>query len=81
MARAFDQVALVQVIGPHADAHQLLHQVALDVDTVVDARQQHRLVAKLNACPAKAVCGCFQFGGDFIGMVDVDIQPQRVIPP
>ena len=37
MTGAFHQVALVQIIGPHANAHQVLHQAALQVDVVVDA--------------------------------------------
>ena len=61
VTRAFDQVALVQVIRAHADADQVLHQLALDVDVVVHARQQHGLVAQRDACPGQTVAGLFQF--------------------
>jgi hypothetical protein len=76
---AFHQVALVDVVGPHADAYQVLHQLALDVHAVVDPRQQHALVAQRHTGTGQAVAGVRQFLGDFIGMVDVNIHPQRVV--
>jgi hypothetical protein len=51
MPGPFHQVALVQVVGAHADAHQVVHQFALDVDIVVHASQQDRLVAQGDAGP------------------------------
>ena len=79
MPGAFHQVALVEVIGPHADAHQVLDQLALDVDAVVDPRQQHRLVAQRDAGPGQPVAGFGQLAADLVGVVDVDVHPQRVV--
>ena len=76
---ALHQVALVEVVGSHADAHQVLHQLALDVDVVVHARQQHGLVAQRDAGARQFVASLGQFGGDLVGMVDVDVDPQRVV--
>ncbi len=39
VTRAFDQVALVQVVWSHADAHQFMDQLALDMDAVIDSGQ------------------------------------------
>ena len=41
---AFHQVALVQVVRAHADAHQIMHQLALDVRAVIHPGQQHGLI-------------------------------------
>ncbi len=40
----FNQVALINVVGAHADAHQVLHQLSHQVRIVIDASQQHRLI-------------------------------------
>ena len=42
---ALHQVALVEVVGPDAVLDQLVHERALDVHAVVDAGEQHGLVA------------------------------------
>jgi hypothetical protein len=75
----FDQVTLVEIIGPDADPHQVLHELALDVDVIVDTGQQHRLVPERNPCSGKTVAGLFEFQRDFAGVVDVDVQPERVV--
>ena len=75
---AFHQVALIQVIRPHTNAHQVLHQLAHDVRAIVDSGQQHRLVAQRDACPGEFIAGISQFRGDLVGVVDMDVQPQRV---
>ena len=73
------QVALIQVVRPqHADAHQILHELALDVDVVVHTRQEHGLVSERNPCPSKTVAGLFQFQRNFIRMINVDVQPERM---
>ena len=72
------QVTLVDVVGAHADAHQVLHQLAHDVDVIVDACQQHGLVAERDAGAGELIGGRGELGGDLVGMVDVDIEPQGV---
>ncbi len=79
MPGAFHQVALVQVVRAYTNAHQVLHQFALDMHIIVDARQQDGLVAKRDAGARQAVGGLRQFGRDFIGVVNMDIEPQRVV--
>ena len=78
VAGAMHQVALVQVIRAHPDAHQVLHQLALDVDIIVDTRQQDGLVAERDAGPGQFITGFGQLFGDLVRMVDVDIHPERV---
>ena len=72
------QVALVQVIRPHTDPHQVLHQLALDVHIIVDTRQQYGLVAERDAGPGQLIAGFSQLLRDFVGMVYMDIHPQRM---
>jgi hypothetical protein len=70
------KVALVNVIGPHSDAHQILHQFAHQVRVIIDACQEHRLVAQWDPRPGQFVTGFFELSGNFIGMVHVDVHPQ-----
>ncbi len=79
MAGAFHQVALVEVVGAHANLDQVVHQFALDVDGVVDPGQQHALVAQRNAGPRQPVGRRRQLRGDLLGVVDVDVEPERVV--
>ena len=79
VAGALHQVALVDVVRPDPDLDELLDQVALDVDAVVDARQEHRLVAQRDACPSQHVARAGELGRDLVRVVDVDVQPDRVI--
>ena len=51
MTGAVYQVALVEVIRAYTHAHQVLHQLALDVDIIIDPRQQDGLVAERDAGP------------------------------
>ncbi len=75
---ALHQVALVQVIGAHAEAHQVLDQLALDVNAVVDTCEKNRLVAEGDAGAGEFI-GCLrQLGGDLVGVVDVNIEPERM---
>jgi hypothetical protein len=54
-------------------------QLALDVHAIVHPCQQHRLVAERDAGSGEAVAGLLQLQGDLIGVIDMDIEPQRVI--
>ena len=79
VARTLDQVALVEVVRPHANLHQIVHQFALDVDRIVDPGQQHALVAQRHAGPRQAITGRRQLGRDLLGMVDVDVEPEGMV--
>ncbi len=56
-----------------------MHQFALDVHRIVDARQQHTLVAQRHARPRQPVAGRRQFRRDLFRVVDVDVKPEWVI--
>ena len=79
MPGSLDQVALVDVVGADAELHEPLDEVALDVDAVVDPGQEDRLVAQRDACLGQLVAGPGQLRGHLLGMVDVDVQPERVV--
>ncbi len=46
---------------------------------IVDTAQQHRLVAKLQAGICQHGTGFLTLRGDLIGMIEVSIQPDRVV--
>ena len=73
--RALHQVALIQVVRTDTDAHQILNQLAWDVDAVVDARQEYGLVPQRDAGATHPVARLGQLLGDFVRMIDVDVEP------
>ena len=76
--RAGDEVALVDVIGPHA-AHEELLQVRLHHGRgVVDVLEQDGLVAERNAGVGEAAEGVADFGGEFARVVGVDADEERM---
>ncbi len=79
MARTLDQVALVDVVRPNPNLRQPVDQRPHDVDAVVDAGQQDRLVAQRDAGPGELVAGAGDFGRDLVGVVEVEVHPQRVV--
>ena len=68
---AADAVELVEVVRRDADVDEPLAQVALGVDRVVDAAQQHGLVEQHDAGAAEAVDGGGDLGVEFAGVVGV----------
>ena len=78
MPGALHQIALVQVVGPHAVAHQLVHQLLHHLDRVVDAGQQHRLAAERDAGVGQARQGRRDLGRQLVRVVEVDVHPQRM---
>ena len=80
MSRAFDQIALIEIIRADTDARQLLDQFALDVNTIIDPGQKNGLIAQRNSGAAHAVTSLGQFLRDLIRMVDMNVQPQRMEP-
>ena len=57
VARTFNQVALIDVVRADAILDELVHQLAHDVHAIVDAREQHRLVADRNTSACELVDG------------------------
>ena len=57
VARAFNKVALIDVVRADAILDELVHQLAHDVHAVVDARKEHRLIANGNAGARELVNG------------------------
>ena len=54
MSRSLDQIALVEVIGPHAAAQELLHQRGHHRQGIIHPGQQHRLAQHRNAARLQA---------------------------
>ena len=79
MLDAADQVALVQVVraNPHPD--QAPAKLLDDLRVVVDAAQQHRLVAQRDAGVGQLAAGLGRFRRDLVGVVEVRVDPERVI--
>ena len=49
MLGAHDLIAQIQVVRPHANFHQTLHEVAHGVGAVVHAAEQHGLIVYRNS--------------------------------
>ena len=79
MARALDQVALVDVVGPDAVLDQPMNERPHDVDAVVDPGEQYRLIAERDAGAGDPVGGAGDFGRDLVGMVEMEVHPKRVV--
>ena len=79
VARALDQVALVEVVRPDPVGDELVDERALDVDAVVDAGEQHALVADRQAGLRQLVDRARDLGRDLVRVVEVEVDPQRVV--
>lgn len=79
MLQAHGQVALIDVVGAHADLDQLVDQLLHGEDAVVDAGQQHALVAQGDTGVGQHGAGLGGLGGDLVGVVEVGVQPHGVI--
>ena len=79
MLQTHGQVALIDVVGAHADLDQLVDQLLHGEDAVVDAGQQHALVAQGDTGVGQHGAGLLRLGGDLLGMVEVGVQPHGVI--
>ena len=49
MAGAFHEIALIEIVRAHANLDEIVDELALDVYRIVDARQQHALIAQRHA--------------------------------
>ncbi len=79
VAGAVHEVALVDVVGAHADLHEFPHEFLHDDRVVVHTAQQHALVPEGHAGAGEAVAGVGDFRGDFLGVVHVDVHPHGVV--
>ena len=79
VARALDQVALVEVVGPDPVLDEPVDERALDVDAVVHAGQEDRLVADRQAGLGQLVDRPAHLGRDLVRVVEVEVDPQRVV--
>ena len=71
--QAHGQVALIDVVGAHADLDQLVDQLLHGENTVVDAGQQHALVAQGDTGVGQHGAGLGGLGGDLVGVVEVGV--------
>ncbi len=76
---SFDEVALVEVVGPDPVRDELVDERALDVDAVDYAGEQHALVPDGQPGLRQLVDGAADLGRDLIRMVEVQVDPQRVV--
>ncbi len=53
MPGTFHQVALVEVIRSNTNTHQVMHQFALDMNTIIYPGQQNGLITQRDTGPAK----------------------------
>ena len=76
---AGEQLALEDVVGPHAHAQQPVDQGPHHAHVVVHALEQHRLVAERNAGPEQQVARPRRLRGELARVVEVSVEPQRVV--
>src|SRR5665648_908764 len=76
---ALGEVALVVVVGLDAVLDQLVHELLHDVGAVVDAGQEHRLVAQREAAVGEHVAGLLALGRELLGVVEVRVDVERLV--
>src|SRR4051812_20790156 len=79
VTRALDEVALVEVVRPNAVRDKLVDERALDVDAVVDAREQDALVADRQPRLGQLVDGAADLRRDLVRVVEMEVDPERVV--
>ena len=80
VAGALDQVALVEVVraGTRISTSRWTSSRWMCTQSLTPG-EQHRLVAQRDAGAAQLVAGAGELGRDLVGVVDVDVHPQRVV--
>ena len=76
---AADELGLVEIIRPHAHPHEALAERLHCLHVVIDAAQQHGLVAHRHTGLQKPVDGLSGVGGEFVGVVEVGVDPEGMI--
>ncbi len=79
MGQTHGQVANVDVIWSYPDVDERLNELLHDVYAVVNAVQEHRLVAEGDTRVGEHGAGAPRFLGDLVGMVEVGVQPNGMI--
>jgi hypothetical protein len=79
MLRTADQVALIDIIRPHAHLQKLMHQLFHDERPVVDPFEQYRLAAQRYAGIREHFAGYTRALGDLFGMVEMYAHPERPV--
>ncbi len=73
-------VALVEVVRPHADLHQTGEELLERFGIVVHAAQQDALVAERDARVGELRAGARRIGRDFLRVVEMGVEPERLVP-
>ena len=81
MARAFDRIALIQIIRLHPSHQQAVHQRLHYRGIVVDAFEQHGLRTQRNACVGQARGRFGNLRRQLFGVREMDAHPQGVMFP
>lgn len=79
MGGAFDEVALVKVVGFDAAHEEFVDEGGLDGEGVVDAAQEDGLIAELDAGSREAREALAHFGGEFPGVIGVNGNEEGVV--
>ena len=79
MAQAQGRVAGVNVVRADADANKLVDQLLHYMHAVVHAGEQNALVTERDTGVSQHGAGLGGFFGDFVGMVEVGVEPHGMI--
>ncbi len=79
MGQTHGKIANIDVVRTNADANEILNKLFHHMYAVVDACKQNTLVAEGNACVCKHLTCALALFGDFIGMVEMRVQPNGMI--
>lgn len=79
MGQTHGKIANIDVVRTNADANEILNKLFHHMYAVVDACEQNTLVAEGNACVCKHLTCALALFGDFIGMVEMRVQPNGMV--
>lgn len=79
MGQTHGKIANIDVVRTNADANEILNKLFHHMYAVVDACKQNTLVAEGNACVCKHLTCALALFGDFIGMVEMRVQPNGMV--
>ena len=79
MLKTHAEVALIDIVGTDAVAHQFVHQFFHHMHTVVHTTQQDGLVAERDTGVGQFGNGFLGFGSHLVGVVEVGVQPDGMV--
>ena len=79
MGQTHGKIANIDVVRTNADANEILNKLFHHMYAVVDACEQNTLVAEGNTCVCKHLTCALALFGDFIGMVEMRVQPNGMV--